>query len=95
MQFLAAPVEYIRPFLGPIYAWASIGGRFAKPKLPTMILLIMKFIAKELEHRHMMPRAARFEDLGEMIRMDAKAEGDKIVIGGSRVRGEGRTQDAE
>ena len=58
LQFLAGPVEYIRPFLGPIYAWASIGGRFAKPKLPTMILFIMKFIAKELQHGHMMPCAA-------------------------------------
>ena len=92
---MAGPVEYIRPFLGPIYAWASIGGRFAKPRLPTVILLIMGFIAKELQHGHMMPCAAPSEDLGEMFRMDAQTEGDKIVIGGWRVRGEGRTQDAE
>ena len=95
LQFLAGPVEYLRPFLGPIYAWASIGCRFAKPKLPTMIVLILKFIAKELEHGHMMPCAAPSEDLGEMFRMDAKAEGDKVVIGGWRVKGEGHTQDAE
>ena len=40
LQFLAGPVEYIRPFPGPLYAWASVGPRVARPKLQVMVVLI-------------------------------------------------------
>ena len=33
LQFIAGPVEHIRPFLGPLYAWSAAGPRFAKPAL--------------------------------------------------------------
>ena len=95
LQFLAGPVEYVRPFLGPLYAWASIGPRFAKPKLPVMILLIMQYLAEELRGNHMMPCESRAECLGEVFRLDAKAEGEKVVIGGWRVRGRGAMKEAE
>ena len=95
LQFLAGPVEYIRPFLGPLYAWASIGPRYARPRLPVMILLIMRYLAEELRGNHMMPCESRAEHLGEVFRLDAKAEGEKIVIGGWRVRGDGDTKQAE
>ena len=29
LQFLAGPLEQVRPFLGPLYAWASAGPRYA------------------------------------------------------------------
>ena len=45
LQFLAGPVEYIRPFLGPLYAWASVGPRFARPRTPTMVVIIMLYLA--------------------------------------------------
>ena len=95
LQFLAGPVEYMRPFLGPLYAWASMGPRFARPKLPVMVVLIMRHLAEELKGDHMMPCEARAEHLGEMFRMDAQAEGDNIVIGGWRLKGAGITKDAE
>ena len=43
----------------------------------------------------MMPCESRAEHLGEVFRLDAKAEGEKIVIGGWRVRGDGVTKEAE
>ena len=48
LQFIAGPVEYIRPFLGPLYAWASIGPKFARPRLPVMVFLILRYLAREL-----------------------------------------------
>ena len=91
LQFLAGPMEYIRPFLGPLYAWASIGPRFARPKLPVMIVLIMKYLAEELRSSHMMPCEVPARFLGEAFRLDAKAEGDKVVIGdGKSLRRRGR-----
>ena len=95
LQFLAGPVEYIRPFLGPLYAWASIGPKYARPRLPVMVLLIMRYLAEELRGNHTMPCEARAEHLGEVFRMDAKAEGEKVVIGGWKVKGDGNTREAE
>ena len=95
LQFLAGPVEYIRPFLGPLYAWSSIGPRFARPKLPVMVVMIMRYLAEELKGNHMMPCEDPAENLGEVFRMDAKAEGSKIVIGGWRVKAGAQTKDAE
>ena len=79
-QFLAGLVEYIRPFLGPLYAWASVGPRFARPKFPVMLVLIMWFFSEEFKSNHMMPCENQAADLGEVFRMDAKAEGEKVVI---------------
>ena len=95
LQFLAGPVEYIRPFLGPLYAWASIGPRFARPRLPVMVMLIMKYLAEELKGEHTMACEDPAVNLGEVFRMDAKAEGEKVVIGGWRVTEEANTHDAE
>ena len=43
----------------------------------------------------MMPCEARAEHLGEVFRLDAKAEGDKVVIGGWRVPASGWACEAE
>jgi hypothetical protein len=57
-----------------------------------MVVLIMEYLAKELRSNHMMPCEDQAADLGEVFRMDAKAEGEK---GGWRVRGEASTREAE
>ena len=95
LQFLAGPVEYIRPFLGPLYAWASIGQKFLRPKLPVMILLIMKYLAVELKGDHMMACEAPAKHLGELFRLDAKAENGLVAIGGWKIPKSGRSIDAE
>ena len=48
LQLVAGPLDNLGPFLGPLYAWVSAGPRYAKPKLPVMIRLILDFLAKEL-----------------------------------------------
>ena len=94
LQFIAGPVEFLRPFLGPLYAWCSAGPRFAQPKLPLMLILVMKFLAEELKGTHTMPCERRAMDIGEAFRMDAKAEGDTVVIGGWRTAGGLKASDA-
>ena len=84
MQFLCGPIEFLRPFLGPLYAWCAAGPRFAKPKLPIMVVLILKYLAAELREVRAMACERRATHLGEVFRMDAKAEGDNVVIGGWR-----------
>ena len=94
LQFVAGPLEYLRPFLGPLYAWASAAPRYAQPRLPVMIRLIMEFIAEELTCSGMAACADGDADLGEVFRLDAKAEGESVAIGGWRCRGAKRTVDA-
>ena len=94
LQLLAGLLEEIRPFLGPLYSWSCAGPRFARPRLPAMLLLILKFIAELLKHGRMSECRSRTKDLGEVFRLDAKAEGEEVAIGGWRSIGAKRTEDA-
>ena len=89
LQFLAGPLEHIRPFLGPLYAWSCAGARFARPKLPVMLVLILRFTASELKHGRMAECRSAAKNLGEVFRLDAKAGGETVAIGGWRCH-EGR-----
>ena len=94
LQFLAGPLEHVRPFLGPLYAWASAGPRYAKPLLPVMILLILQFIVIELKRERMARSPSKAKVLGEIFRLDAKAEGSEVAIGGWRCAGVKTTREA-
>ena len=59
-----------------------------------MILMIIRFLAAEIGRRRMSPCAARACDLGEVFRLDAKAEGEEVAIGGWRCRGAANTKEA-
>ena len=94
LQFIAGPLEFLRPFLGPLYAWCSAGPRFAQPRLPTLIVLILRYLSEELKGCHMMVCERRAHHLGEAFRIDAKAEGDCVVIGGWRTLDSSKAADA-
>ena len=48
LHFIAGLVEFLRPFLGPLYQWCMSGPRFAMPRLPVMLVLVLRFLAEEL-----------------------------------------------
>ena len=82
LQFLAGPLEHLRPFLGPLYAWACAGSKWSRPRIPVMLLVSLKYIAGELRRARMAPCRARAANLGEVFRLDAKAEGELVCVGG-------------
>ena len=94
LQFIAGPVEHIRPFLGPLYAWSAAGPRFAKPAFPVMVVLIMRYLAEELARDSMAECTTGLAELGEIFRLDAKAAGQDVAIGGWRTTG-GKVAEAE
>ena len=94
LQFVAGPLDHLRPFLGPLYAWVSAGPRYARPPLPVMIRLILEFLSKELRGCGMAACANAEIDLGEVFRLDAKAEGDTVAIGGWRCKDVANTKEA-
>ena len=68
--------------LGPLFAWASIGPRYTKPELHQMVLLIMRFLADQLQGSYMTGCREASLEQGELFRLDAKAGGDNVCVGG-------------
>ena len=77
LQFVAGPLDHLRYVL-PAVAFPGL----AKPKLLVMIRLILDFLAKELAVGGMISCAQDDVELGEVFRLDAKAEGETVAIGG-------------
>ena len=60
-----------------------------------MILLIMRFIITEVQRERMARCPSKALDLGEVFRLDAKAEGENVAIGGWRCAGAATTNEAK
>ena len=71
LVFVAGPLEHLRPLLCLLFAWASAGPRFARPRLPTMLLLLMEFMPGQLKRVHTVGCRVSSEELGELFRLDA------------------------
>jgi len=75
-------LEYDRPFLAPLYTFASLHPLDSLQPLPTYVLSVVKYLRDRLLVRRMYPCAQPVEPLAEAIRVDAKAEGETATIGG-------------
>jgi hypothetical protein len=60
-----------------------------------MLLLILKYLADELQLGRMSQCRSKSKELGEVFRLDAKAEGENVAIGGWRCRPGRPTREAE
>ena len=60
-----------------------------------MICLILDVLAQELVVGGMISCAQGDVELGEVFRLDVKAEGETVAIGGWRCRGVTKTKDAD
>jgi len=75
-------LEYDRPFLAPLYTFASLHPLDSQQPLPTYVLSVLKFLRDRLLVRRLYPCAQPVVALEEAIRVDAKAEGETATIGG-------------
>ena len=77
LVFVAGALHHVRPFLGPIFAWAAVlrGGTFAN--MPDAVCLLLEYIKKQFGVCLWLQR-----ETAEAFRIDAMAEGEKILIGG-------------
>ena len=94
LVFATGPLEHLRPILGPLFAWAAGGPRFARPRLPAMLLILMEFLSRQLGEGRMLGCRESALDRGELFRLDAKAEGDEVCVGGWLCRGGTPTRSA-
>ena len=79
---LGWPPGTLAAFFWPPVAWACMGPKFAQPDFPVMLLLIIKHLARELRSAKTTSCREDGKRLGELFRLDAKAEGETVAIGG-------------
>lgn len=81
--FALGPLEYVRPFVAPIYAWAAAVAGQRRMKVPWSVRFLFRYIADQLEGEGRVSRIRPIiKDMGPAFRADAKAEGQSVVIGG-------------
>ena len=80
--FVCGALEFDRPFLGPLYIFASRHDPSATRPLPLYVVVVMTFLRGRLRERRHYPCGARKVSWSEAWRSDAKAEGEDIGIGG-------------
>jgi hypothetical protein len=88
--FVAGPLQHIRPFLGPAFAWVAAVPGGAAMVAPLTVRAPMKWIGLLLDkfpQKACAPRPAR--DTRELFRVDAKAEGTDIAVIGGWATGKG------
>jgi hypothetical protein len=81
--FAMGPLEFLRPFIAPLFAWAAAVGPRGTVQLPWSVTFIQKFLEAEFSGPGRI-EAIRLttRDLGIAFRADAKAEGQCVRIGG-------------
>ena len=75
LGFAAGPLEWLRPYLGPFYAWVAACPRGRNLVLPWMLHLILSWLARMFDGRRLRCCRVRFPpEHGELFRVAAKAE---------------------
>ena len=94
LVFVAGALQHVRPFLGPIFAWSSVlkGGTFAK--MPDAVAILLRFVERQICGEPMSRVRPVSSDPIDAFRVDAKAEGEEIVIGGWESYDGGKTEGA-
>jgi len=75
-------LEYDRPFLGPLYAFAALHPPGSVRIVPTYVLLLLHYLTGRLRARRAFPCAVRKQWREEGPRLDAKAEGAVATVAG-------------
>jgi hypothetical protein len=82
MGFLAGPLKHARPFLALLYRWSSKIGAGAFLEMPLSVRLTMSFFLEAVKRAPLRAPRGIPKVGGEIFRVDAKAEGSTVVIGG-------------
>ena len=92
--FAYGAFEFDRPFLAPLFAFASSGPPSAVRPLPVFVLLVLTFLHERLQVRraHACAESAAGDQV-EGLRVDAKAEGEDVAVAGWLPTGGGRRWD--
>ena len=79
---MAGALRHVRPFLAPLFSWSSTlaGGTFAK--FPDAVVILLEFVREEVSRKPVRSLEPLLTSPTDIFRVDAKAAGEEIVIGG-------------
>ena len=82
LSFVAGALRHVRPFLSPLFAWSAslAGGAFAK--FPDAVAILLEYVREEVARKPTRPLEPLRAKPFDIFRVDAKAAGEEIVIGG-------------
>lgn len=77
------PLEYLRPFIAPLFSWAAAVGSHGIVQLPWSVTFVLEYLSAELQGGGSVETVRKTAtDLGLAFRADAKAEGQTVRVGG-------------
>ncbi|CAJ1386988.1 unnamed protein product [Effrenium voratum] len=82
LSFVAGALVQVRPFLGVIFAWTSRLQPGGFHQVPMAVQIVLEFIKVEITRRPLTEPRPLPKKVGELFRVDAKAEGHLVVVGG-------------
>ena len=78
----AEVLVYLKPFLGPLYAWQANLPPVSMVHLPLMVVMVLSWLREKFAQKLRTPFGLPVTFKGELYRADAKAQGDLVVVGG-------------
>ena len=82
LSFVVGALEWERPFLAPLFSFVARHRRGGLQVLPLYVRVVARFLSQRIKRRRMYPSAVSWQKGQEAYRVDAKAEGEMIGIGG-------------
>ena len=82
LQFAYSVIVWDRPFLAAFYAVISLHPPDAIVKLPAFLTTVLSWLRERLAARRTVPCGRAGGDPAPLFRVDAKADGNDVVIGG-------------
>ena len=81
--FALGPLEYVRPFVAPLFAWVSAVGHRGRAPLPWSVCFLLDLLIQRFRgDRRVVEIFPVVHSLGTAFRADAKAEGNEVCVGG-------------
>ena len=82
LGFAAELFLFTKPLLGPLYSWCAVMDAEVSVQPPPMVKLVLSWLAECFRKREQVKLGVPTRHIGERYRADAKAEGDRVVLGG-------------
>ena len=87
MIFVYGALQWDRPFLGPLFGLLSHHQPGECIQIPLFVRTIFDWLRSRLRQRRSYPCHLKRSRLGALMRVDARADGDAVAVGGWRRHG--------
>jgi len=82
LGFATGVLEAERPFLAPLHAFVGVHRHDALVRLPLFVMINLLWVGMRVRRRRAVECSLRRVHVGQLFRVDARAEGEEIAVGG-------------